>query len=274
MRRSAIRYLVVLIPVIALGVWAAAITLPHTFNDGDVLQADALNQNFAALVDAVEGALTPPLTLSALGTKALEVQGQGSGVSNATLRSLNNGGGIPAWFEQTASGSSDTALGLKQSGTGPLVKAFGPNGGAEEVHIAGNGTIYLFKPGATNFNDFNIRLDNSNGVVTAATFSTSSDAALKGGFERVDGAALLDALASVEIGRWHFLDAPDVVHLGPTAQDFRAAFGLGADSRRISTVDADGVALAAIQALHRQNVELQERIEALEQRLAAADGTP
>ena len=40
-------------------------------------------------------------------------------------------------------------------------------------------------------------------------------------------------------------------HMGPMAQDFRAAFGLGEDERHISTVDADGVALAAIQGLHR-----------------------
>ena len=35
------------------------------------------------------------------------------------------------------------------------------------------------------------------------------------------------------------------------AQDFHAAFGLGpSDGRSIATVDADGVALAAIQALN------------------------
>ncbi len=33
------------------------------------------------------------------------------------------------------------------------------------------------------------------------------------------------------------------------AEDFRAAFGLGSDDKGIATVDADGVALAAIQGL-------------------------
>jgi hypothetical protein len=42
------------------------------------------------------------------------------------------------------------------------------------------------------------------------------------------------------------------------AQDFRAAFGLGADDKHISTVDADGVALAAIQALHEKTKEIDE----------------
>jgi hypothetical protein len=43
---------------------------------------------------------------------------------------------------------------------------------------------------------------------------------------------------------------PRVRHLGPTAQDFYEVFGLGDDEKYISTVDADGVALVAIQALH------------------------
>jgi len=46
------------------------------------------------------------------------------------------------------------------------------------------------------------------------------------------------------------------------AQDFRAVFGLGEIPTGIATVDADGVALAAIQGLHRivkeNDAELQE----------------
>ena len=39
--------------------------------------------------------------------------------------------------------------------------------------------------------------------------------------------------------------------MGPTAQDFTAAFGLGSSRHRASArVDADGVALAAIQGLN------------------------
>ena len=64
-------------------------------------------------------------------------------------------------------------------------------------------------------------------------------------------------------------------HVGPTAQDFHAAFGLGEDPLRISTIDADGIALRAVQALEartrgadetlaRENQELRKRIEALE----------
>ena len=55
--------------------------------------------------------------------------------------------------------------------------------------------------------------------------------------------------------------------MGPMAQDFRAAFGLGEDDKHIATVDADGVALAGVQALYRMVQERDERIASQEQRL-------
>ena len=51
------------------------------------------------------------------------------------------------------------------------------------------------------------------------------------------------------------------------AQDFHAAFGVGPDDRHIATVDADGVALAAIQALHRMVEDQRAELERLRARL-------
>ncbi len=39
--------------------------------------------------------------------------------------------------------------------------------------------------------------------------------------------------------------------MGPVAQSFHGAFGLGASECHIGTVDADGVALAAIQGVYK-----------------------
>jgi len=50
-------------------------------------------------------------------------------------------------------------------------------------------------------------------------------------------------------------------------QDFHAAFGLGQDDRYIGALDADGVALAAIQALYKLSLEKDRKIAELEQRL-------
>jgi hypothetical protein len=52
------------------------------------------------------------------------------------------------------------------------------------------------------------------------------------------------------------------------AQDFRAAFSLGENDTTITTVDADGVALAAIQGLNDVLKAKEERIQALEKSLA------
>ena len=52
------------------------------------------------------------------------------------------------------------------------------------------------------------------------------------------------------------------------AQDFYAAFDVGADDTHISTIDPDGVALAASQALYELVKELQAENAALEARLA------
>jgi hypothetical protein len=52
------------------------------------------------------------------------------------------------------------------------------------------------------------------------------------------------------------------------AQDFAAAFGLGADDRRIHALDANGVALAAIQGIHALVEGQAARLAALERQCA------
>lgn len=56
-------------------------------------------------------------------------------------------------------------------------------------------------------------------------------------------------------------------HIGPTAQDFCAAFHLGSINMSIGTADADGVSLAAITALAKRTQELQPENSELESRL-------
>jgi hypothetical protein len=74
---------------------------------------------------------------------------------------------------------------------------------------------------------------------------------------------------ALEISSWSYLwDHSEVRHIGPMAQDFYAAFGLGVDDRHIHPADGNGVALAAIQALHElvraqtdEIAELRARLE-------------
>lgn len=60
-------------------------------------------------------------------------------------------------------------------------------------------------------------------------------------------------------------------HIGPTAQDFHAAFGLGEEPLRIGTLDADGVALAGVKAVEARTRALRDEHEALRLRVAALE---
>ena len=104
---------------------------------------------------------------------------------------------------------------------------------------------------------------------TGGTWTNASDENLKSGFEPVGPRAVLDRVAELPVRSWQYDAEPGVRHLGPTAQDFRAAFGLGADDRHIASVDADGVTLAAIKGLERELRAERRRRAGLEQKLRA-----
>jgi hypothetical protein len=83
-------------------------------------------------------------------------------------------------------------------------------------------------------------------------WTNNSDRALKENLRAVDGRTVLAELVGLPLYTWHYAaEGLGVGHIGPTAQDFAATFGVGADETHIATVDADGVALAAIQGLHQ-----------------------
>jgi hypothetical protein len=96
-----------------------------------------------------------------------------------------------------------------------------------------------------------------------------SDRNIKENFAAVDSAAMLAEISALPITSWNYtFEDPRVRHIGPMAQDFSAAFAVGATDKAIAKIDADGVALAAIQALHRRAGELREENDELRERLA------
>lgn len=113
----------------------------------------------------------------------------------------------------------------------------------------------------------------------AGAWSSLSDRKLKTAIVPVDALEVLERVSALPLATWSYIaQGEGVRHLGPMAQDFRAAFGLGENDTTISTLDADGVALAAIQGLNRkleaerealraENAELRARLERIEQRL-------
>ena len=99
-----------------------------------------------------------------------------------------------------------------------------------------------------------------------------SDRNVKENFKPVDPRAVLEKLTRLPVTEWNLLSQPSRIrHIGPMAQDFKAAFGVGEDDRHISTTDADGVAFAAIQGLHEVVKEKDARIAELEKRLGSLE---
>lgn len=145
-----------------------------------------------------------------------------------------------------------------------------------------SGTLFISPP---NLNANANRLIVTGGTVGNAalsnggTWTNASSRSFKEGFAAVDTLDVLNRLLALPITTWEYIGSAEGLHLGPVAEDFKAAFGLAGDGQSIATVDADGVALAAIQglnakleqengALKAENQSLRNDLDALAERLA------
>ena len=123
----------------------------------------------------------------------------------------------------------------------------------------------------------------------SANWVCLSDRNAKENFAVVDTHDILQRLSAMPITRWNLKGAEaSNQHVGPVAQDFHAAFGLGDSDTMINTGDVQGVALAAIQGLYQvvqekdaqigtlqeQLTTLQRQHATLEARLAALEQAP
>lgn len=98
----------------------------------------------------------------------------------------------------------------------------------------------------------------------AGSWSSLSDRNVKSNIKSVNGLDILARLAAMPIATWNYNSQDAAIqHIGPMAQDSYAAFQVGEDDRHISTVDADGVALAAIQGLNQVVQERDAEIQKL-----------
>ncbi|MCB0689159.1 MAG: tail fiber domain-containing protein [Saprospiraceae bacterium] len=113
-------------------------------------------------------------------------------------------------------------------------------------------------------NDF-IRINGT--LEVTAGLTNPSSIHLKEQFRALSPEDMLDKVSQLDIQEWSYKKYPNVRHIGPTAEIFHQTFGVGMDDKSISTIDADGVALIAIQALIEKTndtEQLSEQIEALE----------
>ncbi len=131
----------------------------------------------------------------------------------------------------------------------------------------GTGDVMSLKPDdATNY----LVMGNGARLTKGGAWTNASDRNLKTNFETVDSRAVLAQVVNMPITSWNYkAEATNIRHLGPMAQDFYAAFKLGADDTSITTVDASGVALAAIQGLYQENQDLKSQVISLQSQIAS-----
>jgi hypothetical protein len=189
-----------------------------------------------------------------------------------------------------ANGSFGVAIGLQNSASGNFSVAIGKNARTANRQgsvVLGDGCAGFSSDSVypTANNQFiargcgGIKLytsqNLSSGVEVAAgggSWSSISDRNRKENFLALDGEEVLARLRAVPVTTWNYKTQDrSIRHLGPMAQDFHAAFGLGESDLLINTVDIDGVNLAAVKALEARSTAQQARITELETRNATLE---
>lgn len=107
-----------------------------------------------------------------------------------------------------------------------------------------------------------------NGDATlSGALTQNSDVNAKQDLVMVNHDEVLAKVAKLPVSEWSYKDNPGARHIGPMAQDFHAAFGLGDSPTGISSIDTGGVALAAIKALKQEKNELKAELQKQEERI-------
>jgi len=151
-------------------------------------------------------------------------------------------------------------------------RSFVWSGSGTETRSFGDDTFTIRAEGGARFHTAD---DTISGVSLASgtgTWTSLSDRNAKANFQRVDASDVLAKVAAMPVMTWNYkTQAEEIRHIGPTAQDFRAAFGVGETDTGITTVDADGVALAAIQGLVEELKARDKTIEELKAKSEKVD---
>lgn len=223
---------------VAFGLGATA-SAAHAFTAG--VNTAATGRASVALGESVESIGTSAVALG------YNVRGEGD---HSVVLGAN--------AQTTTAGRGSFVFGDASPGTAGIVESAGPN----EFVARFSGGYYLFS-----------NADQTTGVQVRAganAWSSLSDVNSKENFRELHNEEVLAKIAAMPVREWNYKTQPAAIrHMGPTAQDFHAAFGLGEDPLRISTIDADGVALAAVKALEARTAALRDENAALREEVAA-----
>jgi hypothetical protein len=238
------------------------------------------------------------------GTNATVGGGHGNiaGGSDATVGGGNsntasgNSATVPGGSDNTAAGDLSFAAGRRATANnqgcfvwGDSTDADVASTGNDQFIVRASGGVWFGSTSSPDLTAGFINTSTGGYLSTGGAWTDSSDRDQKENFTPVDGQEVLASLAEMPITTWNYkAEDASISHMGPVAQDFYAAFGLGQDELHIASLDSSGVALAAIQglyevvqeqatriqALEEENGSLQQRLDDLETRVTALDGGP
>jgi hypothetical protein len=179
---------------------------------------------------------------------------------------------IPGGLNNKASGVGSFAAGVNAKATNNYSFVWGGDPTVDTGSF-GTGTYTARAPqgarfisGTTNGVDAGVTL-----FANTTDWAVLSDSNAKTAVTPIDHRETLRKVAALPVTAWNYKHDPNRRYIGPMAQDFHAAFGLGSDDKHISTLDTDGVTLSAIKGLVEEIkeqdaalAEREEQIEALE----------
>ena len=172
-----------------------------------------------------------------------QVGNSSGGAFNLALNPAGGNVGIgttsPGSLLQVGTGGN---YGFRVSSTGNL--GIGTSSNAQPIVVGTDGT-------------------NGNGAYLSAggIWTNASSREFKTNFVSLDINEILNKVNQLNVLQWNYkIEDPSIKHIGPIAEDFYSAFGLGNDNKHISTLDTAGVALVSIQALSNRisGLELRE----------------
>ncbi|MBV9242770.1 MAG: tail fiber domain-containing protein [Acidobacteria bacterium] len=256
-------------------------------------QSVALGNNGTASGDR---AFTFNGTASGVGAVAIGSGAQATNDDSLALGPSSIAGGLASVTigPSKASGAFGVAIGLQNNAAGNFSVAIGKNATTCSEWTC-SGTVYqgavTIGDGCAGFssdavvananNQVNIRGCGgfrffTNQAMTAGvqlasgggSWSSISDKNAKENFKSVDPRDVLHRLLKVPVSTWNYKSQDVAIrHIGPMAQDFKAAFNVGESDKMITSIDPDGVAFAAIQGLYQEIKDRDAKNVALRQQL-------
>ena len=173
-------------------------------------------------------------------------------------------------YSSTADADYSMAFGYRASTNGRTgAKVFGDASTTDSIEAVANNEFAVRAAGGYRFRTNATLTTGCNLPAGSGVFSCSSSRTLKDNFATISGDDILARIRRVPVSSWSYLaEGRHVRHIGPFAEDFHAAFGVGTDDKSIGLLDIDGVNFAGVKALDERATRQEAEIQALRARNA------